>query len=50
MIDDNRIHFSDTEEFVPCIKSYLKDSEEEVPYSVAYFIKMEEHLQKDYVP
>jgi len=35
-IDANRIHFGDDETTVPCRKSYLKEHEEEVPYSVFY--------------
>jgi len=35
-IDDDRVHFGDDETFVPCIKSYLKDKEEQTPYSVFY--------------
>lgn len=35
-IDNNRVHFGLDENYVPCIKSYLKDREEEVPYSVFY--------------
>lgn len=36
MIDDERVHFGKDENSVPCIKSYLKDREFEVPYSVFY--------------
>lgn len=36
VIDDQRIHFGEDESTVPCIKSYLQDREEEVPYSVFY--------------
>jgi adenine-specific DNA-methyltransferase len=36
LIDDNRIHFGKDENNVPCIKSYLKDRETQVPYSVFY--------------
>lgn len=36
IIDDDRVHFGDDETAVPCIKSYLKDREYEVPYSVFY--------------
>jgi hypothetical protein len=36
VIDDNRVHFGIDESYVPCIKSYLKDREFEVPYSVLY--------------
>lgn len=35
-IDDNRVHFGDDENAVPCIKSYLKDKEQQTPYSVFY--------------
>ena len=35
-IDEDRIHFGPNENFVPCIKSYLKDREYEAPYSVFY--------------
>ena len=36
LIDDDRIHFGDDEKSVPCFKSYLKDGEFQVPYSVFY--------------
>jgi len=36
VIADNRVHFGEDETAVPCIKSHLKDREEEVPYSVFY--------------
>jgi len=36
VIADDRVHFGEDEGSVPCIKAYLKDSEEEVPYSVFY--------------
>ncbi|MCX6779302.1 MAG: site-specific DNA-methyltransferase, partial [Candidatus Magasanikbacteria bacterium] len=36
VIDDNRVHFGEDETKVPCIKSYLKDREFAVPYSVLY--------------
>jgi adenine-specific DNA-methyltransferase len=36
LIDDNRVHFGLDETNVPCIKSYLKDRETQVPYSVFY--------------
>lgn len=36
LIDDNRVHFGKDETNVPCIKSYLKDRETQVPYSVFY--------------
>ncbi|MBY7970299.1 site-specific DNA-methyltransferase [Vibrio fluvialis] len=35
-IDDDRVHFGDDENSVPCIKSYLKDKEQQTPYSVFY--------------
>lgn len=35
-INDDRVHFGDTEESVPCMKKYLKDSEIQTPYSVFY--------------
>lgn len=35
-IDDDRVHFGDDENAVPCIKSYLKDKELQTPYSVFY--------------
>lgn len=35
-IDDERVHFGDDENSVPCIKSYLKDKEQQTPYSVFY--------------
>jgi adenine-specific DNA-methyltransferase len=35
-IDDNRVHFGDDENAVPCIKSHLKDKELQTPYSVFY--------------
>ena len=35
-IEDGRVHFGDDEKTVPCIKSYLKDSELQGPYSVFY--------------
>ncbi len=35
-IDDDRVHFGDDENTVPCIKSYLKDKEQQTPYSVFY--------------
>jgi len=35
-IDDDRIHFGDDENSVPCIKRYLKDREFQAPYSVFY--------------
>lgn len=36
MIDQNLIHFGPDETTVPCNKTYLKDNEFEVPYSVFY--------------
>ena len=36
VINDDRVHFGEDETSVPCIKSHLKDREEEVPYSVFY--------------
>lgn len=36
IIDDERVHFGSDEKNVPCIKSYLKDREYEVPYSIFY--------------
>ncbi|MEA9423594.1 site-specific DNA-methyltransferase [Aeromonas caviae] len=35
-IDDERVHFGEDENAVPCIKSYLKDKEQQTPYSVFY--------------
>ena len=35
-IDDDRVHFGEDESAVPCIKSYLKDKEQQTPYSVFY--------------
>ncbi len=35
-INDDRVHFGDDENSVPCIKKYLKDSEFQTPYSVFY--------------
>jgi len=35
-IDDDRVHFGEDENNVPCIKSYLLDKEEQTPYSVFY--------------
>lgn len=35
-IDDDRVHFGDDENAVPCIKSHLKDKELQTPYSVFY--------------
>jgi adenine-specific DNA-methyltransferase len=35
-IDDDRVHFGLDENSVPCIKRYLVDTENEVPYSVFY--------------
>lgn len=36
MIERDLIHFGADENSVPCVKSYLKDRETEVPYSVFY--------------
>jgi len=36
MIAENRVHFGPDETSVPCMKSYLQDKEEEVPFSVFY--------------
>ncbi len=36
IISENRVHFGDTENSVPCIKSYLSDREYSVPYSLFY--------------
>lgn len=35
-IEEDRVHFGDDEDAVPCIKSYLKDREYQAPYSVFY--------------
>lgn len=35
-IDDDRVHFGEDENSVPCIKSYLRDKEQQTPYSVFY--------------
>lgn len=35
-IDDERIHFGENEQSVPCRKSYLKEHENQTPYSVFY--------------
>lgn len=35
-IADDRIHFGDDENSVPCVKRYLKENEKQVPYSVFY--------------
>lgn len=35
-IKDDRVHFGDDENSVPCIKKYLRDSEFQTPYSVFY--------------
>lgn len=35
-ISEGLIHFGPDEQTVPCVKSYLKDNEFEVPYSVLY--------------
>nr|WP_294789778.1 site-specific DNA-methyltransferase [uncultured Mucilaginibacter sp.] len=36
IIEQNRVHFGPTENYVPSLKSYLKDREYQVPYSVLY--------------
>lgn len=36
IVEEDRVHFGADESAVPCIKSYLKDREYEVPYSVFY--------------
>jgi len=36
LIEDDRIHFGEDENLVPCIKSYLADKEFQTPYSVFY--------------
>lgn len=36
LIQDNRIHFGIDETTVPCVKRYLNETENEVPYSVFY--------------
>jgi adenine-specific DNA-methyltransferase len=36
LIQDDRIHFGTDETTVPCVKRYLSDTENEVPYSVFY--------------
>jgi adenine-specific DNA-methyltransferase len=35
-IEDDRVHFGEDENSVPCIKSYLADREDQTPYSVFY--------------
>jgi adenine-specific DNA-methyltransferase len=35
-IEDDRVHFGDEENSVPCLKKYLTDSEVQTPYSVFY--------------
>lgn len=35
-IEDDRVHFGETEDSVPCLKKYLTDSEVQTPYSVFY--------------
>jgi adenine-specific DNA-methyltransferase len=35
-IDDDRVHFGEDENAVPCIKAHLKDKELQTPYSVFY--------------
>jgi adenine-specific DNA-methyltransferase len=36
LIHDDRVHFGPDETTVPCVKRYLSDTENEVPYSVFY--------------
>ncbi|MBI1837759.1 MAG: site-specific DNA-methyltransferase [Flavobacteriia bacterium] len=36
LIKENKVHFGPDENSVPCLKSYLKDREFQVPYSVFY--------------
>jgi adenine-specific DNA-methyltransferase len=36
MISMNKVHFGEDENSVPCLKSYLKDREYQVPFSVFY--------------
>lgn len=36
LIDDDRVHFGNDENSVPCLKRYLKDRELQTPYSVFY--------------
>lgn len=36
MVASDLVHFGEDETKVPCVKSYLQDSKEEVPYSVFY--------------
>ncbi|MCY3626156.1 MAG: site-specific DNA-methyltransferase [Gammaproteobacteria bacterium] len=36
LIEDGHIHFGDDENSVPCRKRYLKEKEQQVPYSVFY--------------
>jgi adenine-specific DNA-methyltransferase len=36
IISENKVHFGKDENSVPCLKSYLKDRENQVPYSVFY--------------
>lgn len=35
-IEDNCVHFGEDENSVPCLKAYLKEKENQVPYSVFY--------------
>ena len=35
-IEEDRVHFGEDENSVPCLKKYLTDSEEQTPYSVFY--------------
>jgi adenine-specific DNA-methyltransferase len=36
LIAENKVHFGSDENSVPCLKSYLKDREKQVPFSVFY--------------
>lgn len=36
LIAENKVHFGSDENSVPCLKSYLKDRERQVPFSVFY--------------
>lgn len=36
LMDDDLVHFAEDENAVPCLKSYLKDKEDQTPYSVFY--------------
>lgn len=54
MIDQDKVHFGPDENSVPCIKRYLTETENEVPYSVFYVDgrgsskRLRELLGKDY--